>query len=316
MPSRRVSGVHLGNGKSMSDPYIISVILNTNRRDDTLECLETLMRSHYQNHSALVLDNHSTDGSVEAIRAKFPEVEIFALQENLGYAGNNNVGIKLALEKGADWVFVLNEDTILDPDCLAHLARSGESDPSIGVIGPLVYHHSEPHVIQTAGGTIDRYWDTTHIAQDEEDTGQISGLRPADFISGCGIMVRRAAIDQVGVIDERFFYYKEETEWCLRIRKAGWKIFVEPQAKMWHKGVTRNHQPKPHVTYYKTRNRFLMLSKHHAPLLVWVMVWMQVIRTLASWTIKPKWKHMRGHRDCMWRGIWDFLRRRWGKMPA
>lgn len=297
-------------------PSVIAVILNTNRREDTLECLASLEKNTYSTHKAIVLDNASSDGSVEAIRSAYPDVEIIQLTENLGYAGNNNVGIKAALGRGADWVFVLNEDTILAPDCLANLVEVGESDPHIGIVGPMVYHYDEPNIIQSAGGSLSRYWDSWHVAQNEPDQGQIDKPHRVDFISGCGIMVRRPVIDHVGMLDERFFYYKEETEWCLRARRRGWHIIHVPKAKLWHKGVQRDYRPKPYVTYYKTRNRFLMLAKHRAPLYVWVVTWLQTLRTLTSWTVKPKWRPMREHRNAMWCGMIDFLRRRWGQMPT
>lgn len=129
-------------------------------------------------------------------------------------------------------------------------------------------------------------------------------------------MVRRAVIDQVGMLDPRFFYYWEETEWCLRAARAGWRIVHVPEARLWHKGVQRNYHPKPSVTYYSTRNRLLMLAKHRAPLMTWVVAWSQILRTLTSWTVKPKWRSMREHRDAMWHGMWDFLLNRWGQMPS
>ncbi len=299
----------------MLQPLVVVVILNTNRRDDTLACLDSLAQSDYANAQILVLDNHSTDGSVPAIQQAFPQVKVISLEENLGYAGNNNVGIRAALEMGADWVFVLNEDTILAPDCLSQMIRVGESDPQIGILGPLVYHYDEPEVIQTAGGEFGRYWESLHLAQNEPDQGQYNQPRPVDWISGCGILVRRAVIEQVGMIDERYFYYWEETEWCLRAGKKGWQIVNVPAAKMWHKGVQRDYRPKPSVTYYATRNRLLTVAKHHAPLKVWAFTWFQLLRTLISWSVKPKWRHKREHRNAMWRGMIDFLQHRWGQMP-
>ena len=85
---------------------------------------------------------------------------------------------------------------------------------------------------------------------------------------------------------------------------------------IWHKGVQRDHQPQPPVTYYATRNQLLTLAKHHAPLTVWFLAWGQMLRTLTSWTVKPKWRSKREHRDAMWRGIVDFLHQRWGQMPS
>lgn len=299
----------------MSNPLVISVILNTNRRDDTLECLASLAQSTYQNQRVIVLDNASSDGSVEAIRTAYPAVQIIKLVDNCGYAGNNNVGIEAAVAQGADWVFVLNEDTILAPDCLPKLVEAGESDPKIGIVGPMVYHHDEPNIIQSAGGVLGPYWDSLHLAQNELDCGQYSQPHSVDWISGCAIMVRRAVIEQVGAIDERYFYYWEETEWCLRTGKAGWTVMHVPQAKLWHKGVQRDYRPKPSVTYYATRNRLLTLAKHHAPLNVWLFAWGGILRTLVSWTVKPKWRSKMEHRDALWHGMVDFLRHRWGQMP-
>jgi GT2 family glycosyltransferase len=299
----------------MSQPYVITVILNTNRRVDTLACLASLARSTYQHHHMIVLDNASTDGSVEAIRDQFPGVEIIHLTRNLGYAGNNNVGIQAALERDADWVFVLNEDTILDPECLSHLVSVGESDARIGIVGPMVYHYDEPTIIQSAGGRLGRYWEAQHIAQNEPDTQQFTDPHAVSWISGCAILVRRAVIEQVGMLDERFFYYWEETEWCLRAAKSSWRILHVPRARIWHKGVQRNYHPKPSVAYYATRNRLLVLLKHHAPLRIRIMVWGQIARTLMSMTIRPKWRAARIHRDAMLRGAIDFLHHRWGAGP-
>lgn len=300
----------------MPDPSIAVVILNTNRRQDTLECLGSLEGGTYPNRKIIVLDNASTDGSVEAVRSQYPGCRLIELQSNLGYAGNNNVGIEAALKAGADWVLVLNEDTTLAPDCLARMAEVGESDPRIGIVGPMVYHHSEPGIIQSGGGRMDRAWNAWHIAQNQPDSGQFDRPHEVDWISGCAILVRRAVIEQVGALDARFFYYWEETEWCLRARKKGWRIMLAPLARLWHKGVQRDYRPSPSVTYYSTRNRLLMMSKHRAPLVAWALAWTQILRTLISWTVKPKWKAKREHRDIMWRAIWDFLNNRWGRMPA
>jgi GT2 family glycosyltransferase len=300
----------------MNQPFLVLVVLNFNRREDTLKCLSSVKQNTYNNYKVILLDNNSTDGSIQAVRSTYPEVQIIELNENRGYAGNNNVGIKAALEEGADWVFVLNEDTILDPECLSNMVITAESDPQIGILGPMVYHHDEPDVIQSAGGMLGPNWESIHLAKNELDVGQFDRSHPVEWISGCAIMVRRAAIEQDGMIDERFFYYWEETEWCLRIGKAGWRIVHVPQAKIWHKGVQRDYHPKPSVTYYSTRNRLLLLAKHQAPLRVWVFVCLQILRTLTSWTIKPKWREMQQHRNAMWKGIMDFSHQRWGKMSS
>ncbi len=299
----------------MNEPIVVIVILNTNRRQDTLECLASIKQNSYANKKSIVLDNESTDGSFAAIQEQFPSVQIIRLVDNLGYAGNNNVGIEAAIAQGAEWIFVLNEDTILDPYCLTRLLEVGETDNQIGIVGPMVYHHDEPEIIQSAGGLLGLNWESIHLAKDEPDQGQFIDPHEVEWVSGCGIMLRRELISQVGALDARFFYYWEETEWCLRASKAGWKIVHVPSAKLWHKGVQRDYHPNPSTAYYKTRNRFLMLHKHHAPVRAWIVAWSQILRTLVSWTIKPKLRSMRPHRDAMWLGLRDFLRQTWGPMP-
>lgn len=296
----------------MDLPLVITVILNTNRREDTLAALESLSRSDYSNNRVIVLDNSSTDGSVDAIQDVFPSVSIISLERNLGYAGNNNVGIEIALTMGAEWIFILNEDTYQAPDCISRLVEAGNSQGRVGILGPLVYHANEPAVIQSAGGKLDRGWRAWHLGQNEPDQGQFSGLHPVDWVSGCAILVRRDVIEQVGPLDVCFFYYWEETDLCVRASKGGWIILNVPQAKLWHKGVQRDYRPGPNVTYYSTRNHFLLLAKHRAPLYAWVAAWGDALWTLASWTFKPKWRSMRDHRDAMWQGVRDFLRGRWG----
>jgi GT2 family glycosyltransferase len=297
----------------MTPARVAVVILNTNKRVDTLACLDSLAASTWPALDLIVLDNQSSDGSVEAIRAAHPSVTVVPLTSNRGYAGNNNVGIDLAMARGADWVFVLNEDTIVDPRCIEQLVRYGEQQPQAGVLGPLVLHHDEPTVIQSAGGWFDARWQAGHLGQNEEDRGQFAGPRAVDWISGCGILVRREVIAAVGAIDERFFYYWEETEWCLRARRAGWTIALVPAARLWHKGVTRHYQPSPNVSYYHTRNHLLLMRTHGAPASRLALEVFGTVRTLVSWSVRPKWRHLRDHRRAVMEGLRDFVRQRWGQ---
>jgi GT2 family glycosyltransferase len=293
-------------------PKVIAIILNTNRKADTLACLESLAQNDYSALEIIVADNHSTDGSVAAIHEQFPKATLFELPQNLGYAGNNNLGIQLALKHQADWVLILNEDTIVAPDCITRLIQAGESNVQIGMLGPMVYHYDESNVIQSAGGSLDKYWNAVHLGHNDLDIGQYHEPHPVDWLSGCALMVRRAVIEQLGVFDERLFIYWEEIDWCLRARQQAWILLQVPQAKIWHKGVQRNYRPGPSVTYYSIRNQFFMLSKYRAPLTVWLYRWGQTLRTFVSWSIKPKWRHMRGHRDAMAAAVHDFIFKHWG----
>ena len=306
------AGVEKRNMTEAQQPFVVSIILNTNRREDTLECLQSLKKSSYARHKVLVMDNSSTDGSLESIRSSYPDIRIIQLEQNLGYAGNNNVGIHAALEMGADWVFILNEDVVLDDDTIAQLIAEAEKDELIGVLGPLVYHYDDPIIIQSAGGILTTDWSAHHRGENLRDDGQFTIPEEVDWISGCAILVRKEAIELIGGLDERFFYYWEETEWCTRARLSGWKVLNVPAAKLWHKGVQQNYQPSPNITYYWTRNWLLFLVKHHAPLRAWIATLYLLTRTLISWTLRKRWKRKREHRDAMWQGMMDFVRRRWG----
>ncbi len=299
---------------TIKEPLVVTVILNTNRRDDTLACLASLACSTYARNHILLLDNGSTDGSAEAVAKAFPAVEILQLTHNLGYAGNNNVGIEAALARSADWVFVLNEDTLLEPGCVAALVEAGEADAQIGVVGPKVLHAGETAIIQSAGGRMDRYWRSSHRGQNEPDTGQYDAQRDVDWISGCAICVRAEAIRRAGMLDAAYFYYWEETEWCLRLRQHGYRIRYAPAAVLRHKGVQVDYQPKPSVGYYNTRNRLQTLAKHNAPLAARAVAYGEIARTLASYTLRPKWRDRRAHRDAIWRGLRDHQRGRLGPM--
>lgn len=298
----------------MTLPLLSVIVLNNNHRDDVIACLTSLYQNDYRNVQVIMVDNASTDDSVAIVREKFPQAQIISLLKNLGYAGNNNVGIEAALTQAADWILILNDDTVLDSLCLSQLVEAGKSDPSIGIIGPMVYHFDEPEVIQSAGGMLGKKWESIHLGKDETDQGQFNSIRPVEWISGCAIMVRRAVLESIGLLDVDYFLYWEDTEWCIRAAKAGWKIIHVPNAKVWHKGVKRDYQPNPYVTYYVTRNYLFTLAKYKAPFLIRAVVFAEIFRTLMSWTLKPRWRNKRDHRDAMWRGLIDFCSHRMGPM--
>jgi GT2 family glycosyltransferase len=300
----------------MKQPLVYTVILHDSRLNDTIACLESLIQSDYKSNKIILLDIYSTDSSASVLKQKYPEVQIHQLPANLGYAGNNNAGIKIALEQGADWVFILNNDTVLASSSLSSMIEAGECDPAVGIVGPMVYHFKDPETIQSAGGILGKNWETLHQGMNEYDRGQFGTVREVDWISGCAILARRGLIDQVGGFDPEYFLYWEEAEWCIRARRAGWKVLHVPQAKLWHKGVQQDYQPRPYVTYYMTRNYLFTLSKHRAPLKIRLTSLIIVFQTLLSWSLRPRWRHKREHRNAMWWGLIDFLNRRQGPMPS
>lgn len=297
---------------SMKSPHVVVLIINNNRNDDTIECLASVAKSTYLNCRVIVLDIAPSGQIGLSLEAHPPNVQVMSLEENRGYTGNNNLGFRLALEHKADFVFLLNNDAIIAPDCIEHLVKSILADSTVGMTGPLIYHYDEPNTMQTAGGVLDGFWAAKHLGRNEIDTGQFSMARPVDWLSGCALMVRRDVLERLGGFDERFFMYWEEVDWCLRAHQQGWTLLHVPQAKVWHKGAQRHYQPEPRVTYYSVRNQFLFLREHQAPLPVRLYRWAETIRTLVSWTVRPKWRHMRLHRNAMWQAICDVLLNHWG----
>jgi len=294
-------------------PKIISIILNTNRKVDTLACIQSIEDNQYPGMQILVLDNASTDGSVEEINTIFPHITILKLEENKGYAGNNNIGLTYAIKQNPDWVFVLNEDIILAKDAFEQMMLAVQDRSEVGIVGPLVYHFDEPETIQSAGGTFTKGGDSLHLGQNLKDKGQYQDPYEVSWVSGCAIGIRMKAMAKAGLIDERFFYYWEETDWCFRIKEQGWKALVVPKARIWHKGVQKNYLPSPNVTYYATRNRLLFYKKHKTPITIWFSTIWEFTKTILSWTLLPKWKSKLEHRDAKVQGIKDFLFQNWGQ---
>ena len=249
----------------MSAPKVSIIVLNWNGREDTLECLESLRAVAYPCFDVMVVDNGSHDGSVAAIRQRFPNVDVTETGENLGYAGGNNVGIKLALSRGAQFVLLLNNDTTVDRQLVGQLVAAADAAADGAFFCPKIYFYAEPTKIWYAGGR----WLTTksrfsHIGYRKEDTGQaFSTMREIDYACGCALFARSSAIKRIGLLDEKFFLTFEETDWCYRAGEAGYKSFFVPQAKVWHKvSVSFGGGASPLAHYFMTRNRLLWGRKH------------------------------------------------------
>lgn len=297
-------------------PQVTIILLNWNGLNDTLDCLESLGQLDYQNYEAVVVDNGSVDGSVLVIRERFPGVTIIENGENLGYAGGNNVGLRYAMAQGADYALLLNNDTVVDPAFLRILVDAAEAEPTVGIAGPTIYYHDRPDVIWSAGGAIDwQQGSTRMVGLDERDKGQFGRVPAAvDFVTGCALLVRMKAVQEAGELDERFFMYYEETEWCVRIARAGYRIMHVPQARIWHKISPGAQADSPLVHYYMTRNRLLFLKATGATMRAWLhTLFAEYLHILISWSVRPKWRGKKAQRKAMIQAINDAWRGRWGQ---
>lgn len=300
-------------------PYVTIILVNWNGQTDTLACLSSLSRLQYPNYDIVVIDNGSTDDSVTAIQAVDPQVTVIESGANLGFVGGNNIGLEHARTLGADYALLLNNDTEVAPDFLQLLVEAAEADPQVGIVGPLIYYFDRPDVVWSAGGAIDWTGGNTHmLGLNEQDHRQFGTVPyPADFVTGCALLIKMSLVEQIGMLDPRFFAYYEETEWCVRATRAGQKILVVPRAKIWHKISLTAREASPQVHYYMVRNRLLFLKLSRMGPGPWVRTLLfDYGRTLLSWTLKPQWRHKAPQRQAMIQAIFDFSRGRLGKVEV
>jgi GT2 family glycosyltransferase len=245
-------------------PKVAIIILNWNRKEDTIECLESLKQITYPNYDILLVDNGSTDGSVEYFRERYPGMEIIENGENLGFAEGNNVGIIWSIKKGVKYVLLLNNDTVVEPMFLSALVKEAENDLMIGFAGPKVYYYNyngRTDVIHSAGAKIYMSRGTAPpIGLNEIDKGQYNEVRQVAYLEGACMLIKRDAIHKIGLLSPEYFMYWEETDWCVRANKAGLKIVYVPEAIVRHKKDAR-HTSKTR-TYYQCRNMFLFMKKN------------------------------------------------------
>lgn len=296
-------------------PRVFLIVLCYNGIDLTLDCLASLQAQHYPACEILVIDNASQDGTAETVRAAYPQIEVISTGENLGYAGGNNLGMQFALRRGADALFLLNNDTWLEPDCVSALVESLAANPQVGVVGPMVYTGGRQNVISSAGGQIDwRRADALNVGAGRLDEHQYHA-RMVDFINGCGILVTAAAVRRVGLLDSRYFMYWEETDWCQRARRVEIDIRFEPAARMRHKATLLVSDFGPTTLYYVTRNRLLFFAAH-TPSAQRPATLAHAIHGLARGIIRHRRAGRHAHAQATQMALWHALTGRWGRYDA
>lgn len=261
---------------TMDKLKIAIVVLNYNGRKDTLECIQSLAKVKKDNTflvETIVVDNGSDDGSAKAL-AKLGPIDLILNDQNLGYTGGNNVGIKYALKRGANHILILNNDTIVDKLLITKLidaAKKGDIIcPKIYFAPGFEFHKGRYQksdlgkVIWYAGGKID--WPNIigqHLGVDKVDKGQFAKRRQIDLATGAAMFVRRAVFEKIGFFDEKYFLYLEDMDFCVRAKKAGFKIIFEPKAILWHKNASASGgSGSPLQDYFITRNRLLFAARY------------------------------------------------------
>jgi GT2 family glycosyltransferase len=189
--------------------------------------------------------------------------------ENLGFTAGNNVGFRYALARGdADWVWMLNNDTVVAPDALDALLAAAGDDPRVGMVGSKLLFYDEPDVVQAAaGGVLTRWQGTTRLLGGEPDRGQWDDLGEPEYIHGASLLARGEVLREVGLLDERYFIYSEEVDWCLRTRAAGFRLAYAPGSRVWHKEGRSIGQKSAFQDYHAVRSKLLLVQKHFPALL-------------------------------------------------
>ena len=295
------------------------IIVNWNNLNDTLACIDSVRQSTYPNLSIIVVDNASTDGSGKELSGILPQENFLQMNSNLGFTGGNNAGIRLAISRKVKYILLLNNDAIIAEDAIEKLTTLLETSPNVSVTTPMIYYHSQPGRIWSAGGEIDpRRAKASMLGTDEIDQGQFDNIPyRVDFASGCALMTRIETIEKAGLLDERFFMYFDEAEWCQRLGSMGQTIMLLPDAKVWHKIQPDQRNLSPLVYYLMTRNRLLWIRCAGFGLFVfWRVLLLESMRMALIWTIGPRRKTRRNLRNAIILGIRDYYKKRFGPPPA
>ena len=244
---------------------IFVLTLNWNGQEFIPECLESIEKLAYPVNQVVVVDNASSDDSVKIIKSKFPDVKIIENETNLGYSRGFNKGIEYSIANGADFILIMNNDTVIDKNALNELLKTIESDKKIGFVSGKVLDYDVPNQIQTLGRPSDNFTliSDVHVGSGERDSNQYKSPMEYDFIDDVFLLVRKEVIAEVGGYDDSFFLYYEETDWCSRVRKAGFRIICNPLAKIWHKGSLSTGGGMNSVKrYWLSRNQYLFIMRN------------------------------------------------------
>ena len=255
----------------MEKPSVTVIVLNWNGKDLTIECLESLKQVNYSNFNILVVDNGSTDGSVELLKEKFPEVSILVLEKNLGYAGGNNRGFDSLKHDQPEYVIFLNNDTIVDENFIEPLVEQLLTHKKASQTVPKIYYENDPKLIWYAGGIVNLWTGSIyHLGIRQYDGPAYSKTHKTKYATGCCFCMRYEEFKEFGGFDEIFPMYSEDVDLSLWIRAAGKQVWFVPDSKIWHKvSASLGGAFSFGKMVRKARGIFLLIKKH-ANLVQWL----------------------------------------------
>ena len=292
----------------VATPLVSIITVNYNQPQVTDQLLCSLEQIDYKNVEILVVDNGSPSKNVDRLVQKFPKVKFLKSSQNLGFAGGNNLAVKEA--KGAYLLFI-NNDTEVAPDFLTPLVQCLQQQGDAGMASPKIKYFTEKNLIQYAGSSeMNPYTGRNYcIGYREPDQGQYDAIRPTAFIHGAAMLVHRDVLEKVGLMDESFFLYYEELDWCVRARRQGFTIWYVGESVVYHKESVSTGQDSPFKLYYLTRNRLLFMRRNY-PAYQWLLsfLFFSVI-SLPVHLISLALKRQFGHMAAFWKAYWWNLSR-------
>jgi GT2 family glycosyltransferase len=235
---------------------VTAVILNWNGMSFLHECLDSFQKQNYKNLRVICVDNGSVDNSVDYVRSHFPWVEMILLKKNKGFEIPNNIAIKYALSGGADYIFLANNDIILEENVISELIKIGESSQCIGALGPVQVRYDDPTSVISAGGDYD--WKRGILIQYKDKPLHNSEVC---FLSGAAFMIKKQVIECVGLLDENYYFYGEDVDWSTRIIKNRYKLVCVTSSVVKHH-VGGSSSQTLFQTYHMTRSRLILMQKH------------------------------------------------------
>lgn len=250
---------------------MVSIIsVNYNETATTCALLDSIRRQNYRDLEVIIVDNASRENPATIFQSRYPEVKFIRSEHNLGFAGGNNLALPVAR---GEFLFFVNNDAELEPGCIEYLLQLFDSHPNVGIASPLICYFPEAggitaanpsYIIQYAGMTpISPFTGRNRtIGERHVDQGQFTGPGITAYAHGAAMIIPKIVLEQVGPMWEGFFLYYEELDWCERIRKAGFEIWVEPRARVWHKESLTLNKMGRLKTYYLTRNRILFMRRN------------------------------------------------------
>lgn len=279
-------------------PVVWALVLTYGGQEEiTAACIDSLLAADYPALRTLLVDNDSFDGSGARLRDRYPQIAYLNTGGNLGYAGGNNRGIELALERGADYLLVLNNDTVIEPDCVTLLVDVAESREGVGAVAPKILYHDVPDRIWFGGGRFSRVRVMgQHLREMElDDPAEQPRQEPITFVTGCCFLMPAAVARDVGLFDERFFMYAEDLELSLRMQRAGLSLLYQPAARVYHRQPP-NAEGKPWQVRFRDRNRRLIAVSHYGlvdRVRFYIFFYPSRAVRLAQYLARGKWAHAR-----------------------